>query len=351
MKILINALSGIGDALMFTPALKLIKDNFPEASIDALVMYKGVKDIYERTGLLNKVLYFDFINAGKLAALQFVLKLRKKYSYSINVYPSNRKEYNLINYLIGAKKRAAVRYLRMDTENLGFLNNIRLTENDDLHNVQENLLLVKKLLGIESPDEPSLIFNLNNSDISFAKKYLNSADIKDDETVIGFHPGCSTLKNHINRRWEPEKFAKLASKLIKNEKAKTLFFGGPDEIELINRILSIVNNQNALYVKTSDLAQTAAVMKRCNLFVSNDSSLMHVAAALQLKTIAIIGPTNKNYIHPWKTEHRIISLNLNCSPCFYYSPRPLSCRRDDIKYKCIKELTVDPVYTEIKNIL
>jgi heptosyltransferase-2 len=88
-------------------------------------------------------------------------------------------------------------------------------------------------------------------------------------------------------------------------------------------------------------------MKRCDVFVSNDSSLMHVASALKLNVAAIIGPTNTNYIHPWKTGHRIITLNLDCSPCFFYSPRPLICSREDVKFKCIKELTVDMVYNAV----
>jgi heptosyltransferase-2 len=99
------------------------------------------------------------------------------------------------------------------------------------------------------------------------------------------------------------------------------------------------------------LAESAAVMKRSNIFVTNDSSLMHIASALGLKVVAIIGPTNRFYIHPWKTEYRIVSLNLACSPCFFYSPKPLKCYRDDVLFKCIKELNVDMVYEAVKEMV
>src|SRR3972149_2394756 len=112
MKILVLALSGIGDALLFTPALKL---------------------------------------------------LRKKYDTSISVYPSNRIEYNIINFLIGAKKRAGIKYLRSNNRNLGFLNNIRVKENDSAHNVQTNIKLVEKLLNKDFTEEPSLEFPLITS--------------------------------------------------------------------------------------------------------------------------------------------------------------------------------------------
>ena len=132
MKILILALSGIGDALMFTPALKLLRQSLPSAQIDALVMYQGNKEIYAGNPNLNKVIHFDFLKEGALNSLKFILGLRKKYDVTINVYPSNRKEYNVINFLLGAKKRVGVKYLRMNNVNLGWLNNVTVLENDKI---------------------------------------------------------------------------------------------------------------------------------------------------------------------------------------------------------------------------
>jgi len=85
--------------------------------------------------------------------------------------------------------------------------------------------------------------------------------------------------------------------------------------------------------------------------VSNDSSLLHVASALKLKVVGIIGPTSTNYIHPWSTEYKIASLYLDCSPCFIYSPKPLTCKRDDVQFKCIKELNVDLVFNSVKEFI
>ena len=128
MKILILALAGIGDALMFTPALTLLRKALPDAQIDALVMFKGVKDMYERNPKINNVYYFDFLKTGAIQSFKYVLSIRKKYDASINVYPSNRKEYNIINFLIGAEKRAGVDYLRVNTKEFGFLNNVNVQE-------------------------------------------------------------------------------------------------------------------------------------------------------------------------------------------------------------------------------
>ncbi len=349
MKILILALSGIGDALMFTPALQFVRKAHPDAEIDALVMFGGVKDIYERNENINNVIHFDFLNGGMFAALKFVLKLRGRYDASINVYPANRKEYNLINFLIGAKKRAGAKYLRRDFRELGFLNNVRITESDSVHNVITNIKLAAALTGDDFTGEPALNFPLIEVDEKFSSKFLTANNISPSDAIIGFHPGCASLKNHIKRRWEPEKFAELGKRLIEKNKANILIFGGPEEKDLKNKILNEINSESAFFVDSKNLAESAALIKKCDVFVSNDSSLMHVAAAMQRKTVAIIGPTNQNYIHPWHTQYSIVTLNLDCSPCFIYSPRPLICTRTDIKFKCIKELNTDMVYSAVLN--
>jgi len=351
MKILILALSGIGDALMFTPALKLLKTKLPEAQIDALVMFEGAGEIFSSNPNINRVYHFNFLKKGKLDSLKYVLSFRGKYDVTINVYPSNRREYNLISFLIGASRRAGVKYKRKNISSFGFLNNIIAGEDDSTHNVQTNIKLCEALLGHKFDDEPALELYLNQSDLDLADKFFKEKNIKSEDLVIGYHPGCATLKNHIKRRWEPEKFAELAKRLVKTDNSKIFLFGGPDEQELKKNISAQINSENVFIIDTQTIMHSSAIMKRCNLFITNDSSQMHIASALKLKVAAIIGPTNPAYIQPWKTNHKVVSLNLECSPCFFYSPKPLICSRTDVKFKCIKELTVDMVYEQAKILL
>lgn len=352
MKILVNALSGIGDALMFTPALSILKKELPDSQIDVLVMFKGVKDLYESLGEVDNVYHHDMLNSSKFSNLNYIYNLRKnRYDISINVYPSNRKEYNIVNLLIGAPKRAAVKYNRKDRLNLGFLNNYRIEENDNLHCVEENIKQIENLLNIKVEDIPKLNFPLPEEDQDFAVEYSQKMGISNNDFVVGIHAGCSVLKNHINRRWSPDKFAELTSVLINKKNAKVLLFGGPDENELKSEIVAQVNSSQLINVETKNLRQTAAVIKRSDLFVTNDSGLMHIAAALERKIIPVIGPTNGNYIHPWKTEYKTASLHLDCSPCFYYSPKPLTCSRKDVQFKCLKELSVEKVLNTIEEII
>lgn len=350
-KVLILALSGIGDALMFTPALQLLKKNLPNTKIDALVMYKGVEQICNRLPQIDNVLFFDFFNSNIFRILKFLFSIRKNYDLTINVYPSNRREYNIISFFIGAKFRAAVDYLRKSKRNFSFLNTNLITENDTLHNVEENVKLTELITKKNSGNIPPLLFPLSEEDNLFAEKFLIKNEISEADTVIGFHAGCSTLKNHIKRRWAPEKFAELATKLSEEFNAVILLFGGSEEKDLRQVILKKSQVAKIIEVSKTNIAQSAAVMKCCNVFVSNDSGLMHIAASQKLKIVSIIGPTNINYIHPWKTDYKIASLNLECSPCFYYSPKPLTCSRNDVQFKCIKELSANYVFNKVKEFL
>lgn len=348
-RLLVIALSGIGDALMFTPALRRIREERPEIAVDVLLMYKAAADIYERSGLADRVLFFDFLNASPLNALRYVLSLRGGYDYSVSVYPSNRKEYAIISFLIGAGKRGGIQYKRVFGKELGFLNNVLVEENDSRHNTEHNLLMAARLLDFNPGTPPELVFNLTDEDVHFADGYVKA--LPGGRKIIGMHPGCSLLKNHIKRRWEPEKFAALAKKLTAEDNTVVLLFGGPEEEGLKEFICEESGSEFCFSVKTKNLAQSAAVIQRCDVFVTNDSSQMHVAAAMQRKTVAIIGPTNTSYIHPWKTEHTMVSLGLECSPCFFYSPSPLSCSRSDVQFKCIKELDTTRVYNAVKKYL
>ncbi|MFA8342549.1 MAG: glycosyltransferase family 9 protein, partial [Rhodothermaceae bacterium] len=229
-------------------------------------------------------------------------------------------------------------------KNFNFLNNVRVKEDIHTHNVVHNLKLVERLTDSKFEEIPALNFPLTDEDQLFADNYISKMNLNKPARLIGLHAGCSTLKNHIHRRWSPESFSGLSKKLLQDKNNKVLIFGGPEEAELKEKISNSVNSDNFIDVQTGSLSQTAALIKKTDLFITNDSGLMHIAAAMQRKIISLIGPTNSDFISPWKTEFKIASLNLECAPCFFYSPKPLSCSRTDKQFKCLKELSVEQVY-------
>ena len=94
-----------------------------------------------------------------------------------------------------------------------------------------------------------------------------------------------------------------------------------------------------------------ALMKRCALFVVNDSGLMHIAAGLQLPVVTIFAYTNPKYVYPWKTQYHMVRHELECSPCFYYSPKPATCVWKEDRFRCITHIDVQEVLAAVDGMI
>jgi ADP-heptose:LPS heptosyltransferase len=338
-KIIVLPLYGIGDVLMTTPAIRNLKEQ-SDVEITYLHMFKTTRDILINNPYVDNNIHFPFLEAGKLSGLRFLKDLRNKYDVSINFYPSNRRQYNIAAFIVGSPVRIGHRYVCRDRMELNFLKNKTLKEDDNLHNVEENLRLLK-FLGIQEAKPYPLEFYLTQEEVSFAQQWIQGYGI-DESKLIGIHPGTSTFKNHEKKRWPDASFAKLIDR-ISAEVHNSIFllFGGPEEESLRNKIISMVDNQKkVIAVNSVSVRQAASLLKKCLLFIGNDAGPMHMAAAVGVPTVAIFGPTNPVWLRPWGVKHKIVSLGLPCSPCFRYSPKPFQCIAK-IDYACLREISVD----------
>lgn len=350
MNVLIIALSGIGDALMFSPALRLLREQNPSARIELLSMFAGVKELYERNPDIDEVCHWDFLHRFPLASFLFLLTLRRRrYDVTISVYPQNRWPYNLIAFIIGAPKRLGHDYDHVNIRSLNFLNNARIHEDTRRHNVEQNAGLVG-LLGVTLPPVlPHLQVRLRPDDEQEAGEWLASNALEPSQTVVGFHAGSALFKKHIHKRWAPEKFAALGRRLSAEQHAAVLLFGGPEEYELNERINRNMGGVGHV-VKVSSLSVGAALIARCNVMVCNDAGLMHVASALNVPVVSIFAYTNPRGLYPWRTAHRLVRRDLECSPCFYYSPRAVHCVWKEDRFRCITHIEVEEVWKAITDL-
>lgn len=349
MKILINALSGNGDALMFSPSLRLLKEKLPGSEIDMLVMFRSVKEMYQQNPFINKIHFIDFLKQSKLKSLAEVRRLKNnEYDYSINVYPANRLEYNIVNAFLGAKEKIAHHYTHTEFSRAEFLNDILIDEIKDRHNVLQNLDLIKPIVDVKDNEAGQMEIFISDEDKAKAGEWNGTVN-SENKYLIGFHPGSSVLKNHIHKRWDKNKYAELGNRLIKDHNAKILLFG--NEFDLNNEINSLMKNEGII-ASTDNYMDSISRMEYCKLFISNDTAFMHSAAALQIPTVGIFAYTNSKELYPWKTKHIVVRKELECSPCFYNSPRPATCIfTGDEEFKCMKMITVDEVYSASKQLI
>ena len=344
MKILVLPQFGIGDTLLSTPAIHYLKNFFPRAETTVITMFKSTKDVLVQNSDIDKLIYFPFLEKNLIEVFKFLMDYRKKYDVSINFYPSNRAHYNLITRIIASKKRMGHRYKHCDIKCLNFLKNVTIKENPDLHVVEENLKLVHLLGGPQpNPDDYKLLYYLNEEEKIFAENRMKKEGIT-AKTLIGFHPGSSVYKNHIHKRWSQEKFVELIELILeKLNDVNILLFGGKEDEEVKKFICENVKKSELVFnIKTKSVRETAAIMKFCKIFVTNDSGLMHLAASLDIPIVAIFGPTNPAWVRPWGVPYRIVRTGIDCSPCFVYSPKPIRCITNR-NFACITEITVEMV--------
>jgi len=338
MNILVTPQFGIGDALMTTPALSAIKSSHPDWKITVLAIKKSIYEIFFNNPNIDNLLFVPLMEWNRLKAILFLIRnLRKRYDVTINFYPSNRKEYNIFSFLTGSKIRIGHRYIKNDLREANFLKNYTIKEAPALHCVEENLRLLR-FLGIEYEkylNNPLEIY-LTQREIEEGKSIFDSFK---REINIGIHPGTSLFKNHIKRRWPKEYFVELI-RSFKKENVRFFIFGTDEEKEEISYIKE--NTKDTILIFNKPIRQVASIIKNLNLFISNDSGLMHLSAAVGTSTLGIFGPTNPSWVRPWGKENRVVCSDVKCSPCFFYSPKPLICKNKD-KFLCLKSISPEKV--------
>lgn len=345
MKILVLLLPGIGNALTFTPTLKEIRNAYHQAQVDALVMYKGSEEVLQGNNDITNIHYFPFMKKGYIKSLIFMLKLRRQhYDICITPYPANKFQYNLINFLSGAKKRIAHNYPIKKVLSLSWLQNKRTPIDNTCHEIEENFKLLKFMDITSIPKDKKMFLALTKKDRQFAVDFIRQNKLT--RPIIGFHPGSSTLAGMSLKRWPEENFARLID-LIKSysPKASILLFGSKDE-DSIKRNIASLTTSKPIIVNTETIKQSAAIIRKCDFFITNDSGLMHIAVAVNTPTLTLTGPTNEKKTVP--LGHKTIYKNLSCRPC-YQVGGTMKCKLKE-KAKCLKLITPEEVFQVIKDL-
>jgi lipopolysaccharide heptosyltransferase II len=170
------------------------------------------------------------------------------------------------------------------------------------------------------------------------------------EKVIGICPGSK----HFTKRWQKEKFAEVAVRAAQEYHAKVLLFGGKEErsdCEFVAEVVSKRISPQAVsnFAGEFSLLETAAAMEFCDVVVTNDSGLMHLAAAKQRKIVAVFGSTVKEFgFAPYGTEAIVIENTLlECRPCTHIGRK--DCPKDH--FRCMTDITPEQVLGAVRTML
>jgi len=320
----------IGDAVMTTPALNVVRETFPDAHI-TVVANPLVAQLFEFHPDCDEVIVYDRQgqHAGAVGFLRFVAMLRGR-KFDCAILFQNAIEAAVIAFLAGVPKR--VGYV---TDGRRLLLNHPVPVGDAeraLHHTDYYLHMLAQR-GVATGVKQQRLA-LRPEEISRAAETLPRGRF----AVI--NPGAAYGSA---KRWIPERFAEVADILVSRYGLSIILSGGPGEIEIGDDIAKAMQSPHQNLIGKTSVRQMMAVLAASSLMVTNDSGPMHVAAAFGVPMVAIFGPTDHTTTSPWGTRAQIVRHPVECSPCML--------RQCPIDHRCMQRVTVDDVLSAAAGLL
>ena len=330
-QILVSGPAWVGDMVMAQSLFITLKQRFPDSDIDVLApawsnpILARMPEVREAINL--PVSHGEF---GLLKRYKLGKSLReKKYDQAI-VTPRSYKS-ALVPFFAKAKQRTGY----LGEMRYGVLNDIRpLNKNVLTQTVQRyvNLGLDVAVNQIPKIPFPKLSIDKNN-----LQRLLQELKLNLDKPVIAFLPGAEYGEAKC---WPVKYYAELANKLI--EQGFQIWILGSEKDHATSETIAKENTAVNLCGNTR-LEDSIDLLSVCKIAVTNDSGLMHIAAAVNIPLVAIYGSSTPDYTPPLTTKAKIHYLGLDCSPCFK--------RKCPLGHtNCLNKITVDDVFTTIKMI-
>lgn len=335
-RILIIQTAFIGDAVLTLPLAQAIKNAFPSAHID-VVATPRTAEVFEHHPAITEVYRYDKrkTDAGLSGFLRLERSIRRKV-YDLALIPHRSLRSALLAWAAGIPRR-----IGFDRSAGQFLFTDVVRYESAHHEIERNLSLLEPLEVHVSSEELPRMYPSGN-DREAVDAFLAAAKVQNEREFIALAPG-SIWKT---KRWIPERFGELAAML---EKRFTVFLiGGKEDMELCEGIRqqapSAINCAGALTVR-----QSAELLRRCRLVVTNDSAPMHLAVAVGTPVIAIYGATVPEFgFAPRGTFDVVLEKKgLPCRPCGIHGGHSCPIKTFD----CMKSISVDTVFSTIGQVL
>ncbi|MBP5997131.1 MAG: lipopolysaccharide heptosyltransferase II [Azonexus sp.] len=305
-KALIVAPSWIGDTIMAQPLFARLHAKFPGLQLDALAP-SWVAPVLQRMDEITEVIDSPF-GHGQLS-----LKARWRLARQLA-----DRGYDAVHVLPNSLKSALVPFLAGIPQRVGFTGESRYGLINVRHDLDKTTLplMVERFVQLaEAPGAPL------PKPISHPKIRSTATDQQNTLTALGrtrparFVAFCPGAEYGPAKRWPAAHFATLARSLAERGYRIGLF-GSPKDRAVADEICALAPGLCDNLCGATSLAQAIDLLAMADLVVCNDSGLMHVAAALDRPIVALYGSSSPGFTPPLSDQADILSLNLECSPCF-----------------------------------
>lgn len=325
MRIVCFHLNQVGDLTFSLPALRSIRDTFPDSSITSVVR-PGAKEVLESTGLVDVVLCRPRgVDLSKIGLVRDLAEAKHDLAISFSQSCENA----VLAYLSGAPKR------------IGFVNTTLgrlLTHRVDFArppSTENNLRLISAV-GCEVTKRDYVgLLRATPALLERADRLLAAHGIGLDEPIVAFSSATSARRRI--KEWTDEGFVAVGRHLVK-QGIRVVMLG----TELVPRIIRECPEIVDLSGKTN-LGEAVGVLSRCRTLVSVDSGILHLCAATGRKVVGIYGPSSPEVTGPQGEGHVILMSDMDCAPCMRHK-----CRRDR---ECMVRLSAEEVIAAVDGIL
>ncbi len=335
-RILIRSANWVGDAVMTIPVLTAIRRQFPKAQI-TLLAKSWVAPLFEGYAALDEILIYDA--GGRHAGLSGLLQLSRELRcrrFDLALLLQNAFEAAWITLLAGIPYRLGY---ATDGRALLLTHPVKRPANyEELHQIDYYRGLLQSF-GWPSGRDMQLAVSLPERVRAFER--LRQRGYQSTHRRIGLNPGAAFGSA---KRWPLDYFAALGQRLARDEATCFIIFGGPGEAALGETLAAALPQACINLCGQTSLREAMALLSTCQLLITNDSGLMHIATALKIPLAAVFGPTDHQRTSPAGPASVIIRKDTPCSPCL--KPEcPLQ------HHRCMRELLPEMVYAQMHKII
>ena len=330
--VLVVRLDGIGDMVLTTPFLRELRRNLPQAAI-TLVVRPSVRNLIELCPYTDKVLVFDYADSRHPLALLTILRaahFKRRYfgaqQFDLAIVPRWDADPHFAAVVavgsgarsrLGYSERASLEKAELTPGLDQLLTHVR-GPGPVQHEARRNLDLIQ-LMGGPTIDERLELW-LDDSDREFAKACLTTDDRQAPEFLLAVAPGAANLRG----RWPVSRFVEVADWSLKTNGGGVVVVGGDSDRSMGEQLRRALGPRVINAAGRATLRETAAILRRCTLFVGNDSGPMHLAAASGLPVVEISCHPVKGAVDhdnsplrfgPWCAQHAVVQPVAPLLPC------------------------------------
>jgi len=319
-RLLVRAPNWVGDAVMSLPVISGLRRLFAQADITVLAA-KRVAALFQNLPGVTEVVPYP---AGR-GKWQVLWGLRGRFDLALTL--PNSLESALGLWLVGVPIRVGYAAdARRPLLNLAVNGRRTLS---GLHLVFYYLGLLQALDKVETFTPPTL--HLRELEIAAAAQLLPISG-PDSSPWVGLSPGAAYGPA---KRWPPEHFAALGRELVREFGVRLVLLGGREEGPVAQLVKERLGLPVLNLVGKTDLRQALAILSRLKLLITNDSGLMHAAAALRVPLVALFGSTDPAATGPFTDLATVLHHPMPCSPCLQ--------RTCDLGYACLTAIKIEEV--------